>query len=241
MIWTIYALIILIPASILTINLLSTQNSCFDKKQNGDETGSDCGGSCSLRCDGTYKDIKVNFSRVLPVSENRYDVFALMENFNNDVSFPKVPYNLNIYSSEGILLASAKGGFAINPQSRAIVYIPNLEIKQKPKIIDFNLEKHSALKIFAYENKNNLSVSTWQAQKGVGDTLQVIGELENKTTKAVSNSTTYALLYDETRTVYAVGRTQNSNVKGREKTVIAYTWGDLPKPTNVEFITVYDE
>lgn len=240
LIFTIYALIIILPVAYIVFRLLSQSASCFDGKLNGDETGVDCGGACSLRCDGTYKSLKVNFTRVLKVDENKYDVFALIENFNPTVAFPKVPYNASIYSSEGILLLSASGTLSVNPSAQAVVYLPNLEIKQVPKIIDFNLSKHNAI-LQINNNPNKINVSTWTSQKGVNDTLQVIGELVNPFSSSANNVSIYALLYDDTRTVYAVGKTRIKTLKGREKTAIAYTWGNLPKPTNVEFVLVYDE
>jgi hypothetical protein len=65
--------------------------------------------------------------------------------------------------------------------------------------------------------------------------------LVNPFSSSANNVSIYALLYDDTRTVYAVGKTRVKSLKGREKTAIAYTWGNLPKPTNVEFVLVYDE
>ncbi len=240
LIFTVYALIIILPISYIVSSLLSKSASCFDGKMNADETGIDCGGACSLRCDGTYKSLKVNFTRALKVNENKYDIFALVENFNPNISFPKVPYNASVYNSEGILLLSASGTLSVNPSSQAVVYIPNVEIKQEPKIVDFQMSKHNAI-LQIDSNPNRINVSTWTSQKGVGDTLQVIGELVNPFTASANNVSIYALLYDDTRTVYAVGKTKIKTLKGREKTAIAYTWGNIPKPTNVEFIFVYDE
>jgi hypothetical protein len=240
LIFTTYFLIATLPFIYIVSRLLSQSVSCFDGKQNGDETAVDCGGSCNLRCDGTYKSLKVNFTRVLKSDENRYDVFALIENFNPNISFPKVPYNASIYSSEGILLLSASGTISVNPSSQAVVYLPNLEMRQIPKIIDFNLSKHNAI-LQINNNPNRINVNTWTSQKGVNNTLQLIGELVNPFSSSANNVSIYALLYDDTRTVYAVGKTKIKSLKGREKTAIAYTWGDLPKPTNVEFVLVYDE
>jgi hypothetical protein len=240
LIFTIYTLLIILPVIYLLYNLLSTNNSCFDNKMNGDETGIDCGGSCALRCDGTYKNIKVNFTRILKVDTDRYDIFALLDNYNTNVFFPKVVYNASVYNVDGILLLAATGTISVNSQSEGVIYIPNVNLKQEPKIIDLQLQKPLGILQLADTTKGKVNVSTWNAQKNVGGALQVIGELVNQGSSEATNVSIYALLYDDTRSVYAVSKTKIRSLKGRERTAIAYTWGDLPKPTNVEFIVVYD-
>ena len=56
-IFALVALIILaIIIAIPTFVFLNTRKvSCFDKVQNGDETGVDCGGTCSMVCLNTVK------------------------------------------------------------------------------------------------------------------------------------------------------------------------------------------
>jgi hypothetical protein len=240
LIFLIYALIIILPVFFIVYILIAKNNSCFDTKMNGDETGIDCGGSCSLRCDGTYKDVKVNFSKILKVDENKYDIFTLLDNYNYNVAFPKIPYNLNLYNQEGNLLISASGTVAISSQAQAVVYIPNVNLNQIPKTVDFQLGKHFGI-LDTVKPNTNVNVNTWNAQTAANDGLQIIGEVTNSGDKSVENLSIYALLYDDTRSVYAVGKTKLRLLKGRERTAIAYTWGKLFKPTNTQFIIVYDE
>lgn len=241
-IFSIYFLIIFIPFAFITYNILKKSPSCFDGVQNANEEGIDCNGSCQLRCEGTYRDVKINFVRGLKVSENVYDIFALVENYNTEISFPNVPYSLTFYSNEGKVLGNATGSLALLPRSKGAIYLPSLQLSQEPKTIDLSLESHKALAFPDIETiPQNISVENWQAQRGANNSLQVVGEIKNPNNKQVKNITAYALLYDDTKTVYAVSRTKIVSLAGREKAGIAFTWGDILTPTNVDFIVVFDD
>jgi hypothetical protein len=231
-----YFLIVFIPFSFITYKLLQKPASCYDGLLNSDETGVDCGGSCQLRCDGTYKDLKINFARAMKVTDNVYDIFVLVENFNDKVEFPVVPYNLGFYNEQGEALGSSTGTLTIAPQAKGVVYLPNVNIKQLPKVVDFKLGKYAGVANYFNDTPVKIQVGAWVSQRGANDTLQVVGELENPYSKEYFDLEVYALLYDETKTVYAVGKTEVRKIGGREKTAVAYTWGNIQKPQNVEFV-----
>ena len=239
LIFTIYFLIVAIPVAFITKALLAKSPTCFDNIQNQDEEGVDCGGNiCSLRCDGNYRDIKINFSRGLFVSPGKYDIFTLLENFNQNVDFPVVPYTMSFYSYEGKLLGNATGTISVEAQHRAAVYLPNLDLAQEPKTVEFNLGLHKAVASKNTDPKDLLNVQNWQSQRGAEDSLQVIGELNNPYNESISDVDVYAMLYDDTKTVYAVSKTNVVYIKGREKQAVAFTWGNIKSPQNVEFVVV---
>jgi nitric oxide reductase large subunit len=64
----------------------------------------------------------------------------------------------------------------------------------------------------------------------------VVVKVENSSVKEFSDIDVYAMLYDDTNTVYAVGKTVLSNIKGRESTAAVFTWGDIASPANADFI-----
>lgn len=237
-IFTIYFFIVTIPVTYIALKLLEKSPTCFDNIKNQNEENVDCNGVCSLMCAGTYRDVKVNFTRGLYVSPNKYDIFALLENFNESVDFPVVPYTVYFYSYEGKLLGNATGTTSITARSRAAVYLANLDISQEPKTIELNLATHTAIRATNTEPKNLLTVKNWQAQRGASDSLSVIGELSNPYNESVSNLDVYALIYDDTKTVYAVSKTVVRSIKGREKQAVAFTWGNIKSPANVEFVVV---
>jgi hypothetical protein len=241
-IFSIYFLIIFIPVLFVSLSLLHKTPSCYDGTQNGDETGIDCNGSCELKCEGTYRDVRINFTRGMKVTEGVYDIFALVENFNTNVRFPSVPYEIDFYSANGKLLGSASGTLSLLPQTKSAIYIPSVSLAQEPKTIDLTLLPHKALAVYNTDNiPKNITVQNWQTQRGANNSLQIVGELQNPNNREVRNLSVYALVYDDTKTVYAVSRTRVLSLKGRENTAVAFSWGDIVTPTNVDFVVVFDE
>lgn len=238
-IFSVYFLIIFIPISIITYNLLSKPATCFDSIQNNKEEGVDCNGACELQCVGTYRDVKVNFVRSLKVSDNVYDIFALIENYNTEVYFPNIPYDLSFYNDQGKLMGSSTGSISVYPQSKGAVFIPNLELMQNPKTVDLTLGEYKAMKYLGDQPKN-ITVASWQAQRGANNSLQLVGELKNPNNVGYRNISVYALLYDETKTVYAVSGTKVTSIGGRENRGVSFTWGDINSPRNVEFIVIVE-
>jgi hypothetical protein len=235
-----YFLIVFIPVFWISYNLLSKHPTCFDGIQNGNEESVDCNGSCELRCDGTYRDIRINFVRGVKVTDGVYDIFALLENYNTKIIFPYVPYTMSIYNSEGKLMATSSGDFSILPQRKNAIFIPSLPLAQAPTTIDLNLEPHKAL-AFYDELPQTISVENWKAQRGANDSLQVVGELKNLNNFDVNDITVYALLYDDTKTVYAVSKTKLKSILGRQRTAVTFTWGNIPAPKNADFVVVFNE
>jgi hypothetical protein len=236
-VWTIYTLIVLIPVLFVVAKLMQKSPSCFDNILNQDEERADCGGVCSLQCNGKYRNIKVNFTRALNVSDGKYDIFSLLENFNQNIEFPAVPYNLSFYNFEGKLLGNASGTVSVSAQGQTPIYIPNLDIAQNPKTIELKLGEYKGIKIANPDDNIKLvSVSNWQVKRGANESLQVTGEIANPYNFEVQNLNVYAMLYDDTKTVYAVSSTYVRNIRGREKQAVTFSWGNLRTPANVTFI-----
>ncbi len=54
--------------------------TCFDNKQNGDEAGVDCGGSCMRACVSQVEEVSVLWARAFRVIPGRYNAVAYVEN-----------------------------------------------------------------------------------------------------------------------------------------------------------------
>lgn len=222
--------------------MLQKTETCFDGIQNQDEIGIDCGGVCSLQCKGTYKDAKVAFARGVPVDLDTYNVFALLENSNTDIFFPKIPYTVKAYNKDGQLLVTASGTTALLSANRSLIYIPKLIMKQRPSIVDVDIDpSYVGIKQIDFKLQQSVKTYSWTAQRGANNTLQVVVKVENQSVNTFSDVIVYALLYDDTRTAYAVGKTVLPNVKGRESTAAVFTWGNLPAPANADFIVTKED
>src|SRR3954464_1462619 len=80
--------------------LFSQKPDCFNTKQDGDETGVDCGGSCQLLCRPEILPlVTLGDARLLKIAPDTYEVVIVAENPNTNASVIRAPYTFNIYSS----------------------------------------------------------------------------------------------------------------------------------------------
>jgi hypothetical protein len=232
-----YFIVLSAPFILFAYFMLQKPETCFDTIKNQDEQAIDCGGVCSRQCKGTYKEVKVDFARGLRSDTDTYNIFALLENSNNNVMFPKIPYTVKAYNTQGDLLLTASGTTSILSSSRSAVYLPKISMKQPPAVVDIDLDPtHVAVRQEDFALQQSVKTSAWTAQRGANNTLQVVVKVENSSVKEFSDIDVYAMLYDDTNTVYAVGKTVLSNIKGRESTAAVFTWGDIASPANADFI-----
>ncbi len=74
--------------------------TCTDQKQNGGETGIDCGGSCTTVCSAQAQPARVVFARALQQS-GRSDLIAYLENPNADAYAKDAEVVIDIYGQDG--------------------------------------------------------------------------------------------------------------------------------------------
>jgi len=113
-------------------------SSCFDTRQNQDETGIDCGGSC-ISCELKYpKPMRVFWARAVPVRENSYDVAAEIENQNEFLSSVNVEYEFTLYDQFGPV-TKRTGKTFLYAQERTLVIEPNIETTRSANRAEFRI------------------------------------------------------------------------------------------------------
>ena len=101
---------------------LSEVPSCTDKKQNGDEAGVDCGGSCSLACNFEVDEISVLWSRVFQVVPGRYNAVAYLENHNQKSAISKIKYRFRFSDKDNVYIGKREGETFIPPEGKFAVF-----------------------------------------------------------------------------------------------------------------------
>lgn len=89
--------------------------TCFDGKQNGDEKGIDCGGSCVNLCRSQYLKPNIIWARTIEVKPGIYNALAYIENPNIDAGADSVSYVFRIKDKDGVLVYERKGETFIPP------------------------------------------------------------------------------------------------------------------------------
>lgn len=217
------------------------QPTCTDKKQNGNEEGVDCGGSCSVVCMASVAEPIILWSRTFPVSRGLYNAVAYIENPNANLGVKMVTYRFKLYDEENVLVAERVGKAFIAPNERFAIFEPRINTGERiPKraffeFIKFSdwtkLDKDMPKILIRGEKFSNITTSP-----------RVDATLQNGTIVDISNINAVVIVYDKNDNAMAVSSTQVDKLKADSSYNVAFTW-DVPfpsAPSRVEVIPRVD-
>ncbi len=108
--------------------------TCTDGRQNQDETGIDCGGTCTKQCEPPLnaKDIVAREVMFVPGERNSYDVLAKIHNPNDIAGASRFSYTFTLRDTAGSILAEQSGSSFILPQETKYLFEFHLSTQARP-------------------------------------------------------------------------------------------------------------
>lgn len=110
----------------LGIAIVYEAPSCMDLKQNQDEEGVDCGGSCALLCATQVQQLRPTLARALPTSFGRTDAVVYVENRNQDAEAKGAKYEIEVFDEAGVLLGAKTGTIDIPARATVPIFVPGV-------------------------------------------------------------------------------------------------------------------
>jgi len=202
--------------------------TCFDNLKNGDESGVDCGGSCTLLCSsGVIPPIVRWDPRLFEVSPGIWSAIVYVENQNTSADAAYVPYTFTLYDENNRVLVERKSA-TILPKSKMVgIFEGSIQMEDgvRPKRAVFELG-------------NDI---VWKKNEEVGEKLKITHSpllrlntaprvevnIKNISTEEIKNIEFVAAIFDGEDNVIAASRTFVEKIKKDEDTNIFFTW---PKP-----------
>lgn len=241
-------ILLLIIILIAILNMPSAD--CFDNKQNGDETGIDCGGSC-VACGVKYaRDLEViGEVSVLEVASDIIETVVRVRNPNTEYGV-KFKYQINFLDSFGQIKNTVNNQSFIYPSSAKYLVIPKIEMKKseiaKAEIV-FNKE---SFEWFASNktSKDLFSIYDVQTQflqdaKNPGY-LKVVGKINNKMSYNFQSVDLTILVYSKIGALLNAVETKLDNLSNNSTQLFEYVWmthfPDLQQ-TNLNKIEIYPD
>lgn len=120
-----FAIIALLVGSGIAFAVMYKVPSCTDGKQNADETGIDCGGSCAYLCKANVDAPRVTFARAIS-SGGRTDVIAYVENRNRDAETKAAHYAVEVFDEAGVPLGKREGMIDLPARAVVPIFIPGI-------------------------------------------------------------------------------------------------------------------
>jgi hypothetical protein len=210
--------------------------SCVDGKQNGNETGIDCGGSCARACTAEVNPISVLWSRSFRVLPGRYNAVAYLENKNDNLAVYKIKYrfrfadkdNLYIGKREGETFIPTSGKFAIFESAidmgNSIPVYTTFEFTEAPVWVKVSPQKVNQLKVFVSDVRLDNETTN----------PKLSAMVKNNSLFNIPNMNVVTILYDAQGTALSASQTYLDSLKGGESLPVNFTW---PEPIQGGVVT----
>jgi len=121
-------LVVLFFGYLLARPYLNVAPTCFDGRQNGVETGVDCGGKCQLACLGQVDKVSVLWVRAFRVVPGRYNAVAYLENHNPTNVIKKISYRFRFADGNNLYLGKRDGETYIPAGGKFAIFEPAIDM-----------------------------------------------------------------------------------------------------------------
>ncbi len=211
--------------------------TCLDGRQNGDEIGVDCGGSCQLLCTAESLPLIIKGDpRVLKVATSTFEIVVLVNNPNNNNEIYRAGYTFKLYDTTNIIPIKTIDGETFIPKGTTFA------VFEGPFILEEGIIPTRA----TFEWKEGGLVwqrNTTQIPKIKATDIRFSREdtnprldalIENTSLENVHNIDLVALISNETGSIFAASKTFVDMLSSGEKVSVVFTW---PKPFDKKIFT----
>jgi len=195
--------------------------SCFDGKQNGDESGVDCGGSCALICADQAHAPTLLWSRAFRTGPSSYTAAAYIENNNPGAGAKAVQYSFQLFDANNQLIVERDGMMDLPP----VVDIPIIEtgINTGTRAVARTLFAFSATPVWQKIPQQNYIIPTIAQPSHNADYTSLSATINNNAFADAPNITVAAILYDAGGVARAASKSVMS-VPARSSAPVIFTW-----------------
>lgn len=213
--------------------------TCKDLKQNGNETGVDCGGSCQLLCTAESLPLLLKGDpRVLKVRDNTFEVVALVENPNASGEIYRAGYTFKLYDASSVIPLKVLEGETYVPKSTTFA------IFEGPFKIEEGITPTRATLEWKEESfvwqKNILQVPEFKVKDSrfsrEDTSPRLDTNVENLSLENVSNIDLVAVISDDTGNIFAASKTFIDTLPAGKSVPAVFTWPEPFKKVEREVI-----
>lgn len=233
--------IVIVPIVIIAFVIFYEPPTCFDKKQNGTETGVDCGGSCELLCTNQVIKPVVLWERAFRVSDGIYNLLAYVENPNPTAFVRDAQYIFKLYNEDNVLIGEKTGVFSIAPKSSRPIIENNIQtFQQVPTRVTLDIV--GDLIYEQTEPKDSLVIIKDEFIENESKSPRVKAKIQNISLNNIKDIDVVVIIYDVFDNVLGTSSTYVDQLLSEESKDIVFTW---PQPFNdevarIELIPLYD-
>lgn len=221
---------------LIIYSTLNKPPTCTDNKQNGTETGVDCGGSCANACLAQVDPVSILWARAFRVVPGRYNAVAYLENHNKNTAINKVNYRFRFADANNVYIGKRDGSTYVPPSGRFAVFEPGIDIGNSiPVYTTFEFTQIPQWVTVSQEKINQLKVLVSNINLVNEDTSPALSAtIKNNSFFTTGEVDVVAILYDASRNAVSASRTYLDKLTPEEIRDINFTW---PEPMSSKIVT----
>ena len=202
-------------------------STCFDGKQNGNESGVDCGGSCLQICALDVAPLVVKWSRAFRVEPGVYNAVAYVENPNSSAGIRAVKYRFDLFDGDNGLVAEREGTAYITPGGISPIFEANIKTGQGIPERTFFEFTENPVWFKAFDTHSQLSIQS-RSLTGVNTKPRIDALLRNSSAvDEFSDVDVTAVVFGTDGNAVAASKTVVPLIEPRATKDIVFTW---PEP-----------
>ncbi len=228
-------------AATVFISVTHQTPSCVDGVQNQNETGVDCGGSCTYLCTAQVQPPTVLFTKAVSNGAGRVDVIASIENKNATAAAKNVPYRVRVYGANQVVLREVTGTLDLPPAKTQPVFIPGLASTQQTVTNAFLEIDSAAPKWFTLSADPRVVPKVSNTKLGGTNTApRIEATLSNSSATPLFAVQVVVLVRDVEGNVIGASSTVLPTIPGQGAAVASFTWNGafVGTATNIEVVPI---
>jgi len=223
---------------------LNKAPTCIDGKQNANETGIDCGGSCPNACFDQVGAMSILWARAFRVVPGRYNAVAYIVNHNKNDAIEKINYRFRFADANNVYIGKREGSTFVPPGGNFAIFEPGIDIGNSiPVYTTFEFTETPLWLQVSQKKIDQLKVLISNIQLSQENMLpRLSATIKNNSLFTIPNVNVIAILYDAGRNVISTSRTYFDQLTPLQNADINFTWPEPFSGTVVskEIIPIYD-
>ncbi len=212
-------------------NVTNITPTCFDHKQNGNETGVDCGGGCNVYCPSQLADPVIEWVRVFPVTPGLVDAVAYITHDYPIASAKSVGYEFKLYDADNNQIADRTGTTFLGPAGNSAIVetlIPiangTVSLARFSFVDPISWKKVSPNFSQVVINTDHNTISTFSSAVPGGVATRLTATLQNQSRFNFSNLDVVAIFYDKDGNAITASKELLPSLSGLQSTTMYFTW-----------------
>ena len=218
------SLVLIVLISVTAFAFMYRVPSCADQKQNQDEQGIDCGGSCAYLCTAQVTPPLEVFTRALTLPSGRTDVIAYVQNPNKTAEAKAAPYTLELYSADALVLGRIQGTVDLPAGSLVPIYVraATQRVAVARAFISFSPDKIS----WRTPKQTHILPRVTESTLSEGSSPRITARLVNDSFESLYGVRAVVIVYDASGTAIATSETLVPAISAQSSAPVTFTWND---------------